>query len=137
MGLNLGPLLIHSNDFLTKEVVIEGYRTLLLFFHQLTFGLKSIKLKSIEHDYIRTLSLSLTSYAKFSQSGRHQGRTQQVGPWFNYCLLPPCKPFLPTLVTYANYVKTRMYESRIWSENFAECLRKRQPRKRQPNQMRM
>ena len=55
MGLNLGPLLIHSDDFLTKEVVFEGYTTLLLFFHQLTFGLKSIKLKSIELDYIRTL----------------------------------------------------------------------------------
>ena len=68
MGLNLGPLLIHSNDFLTKEVVIEGYRTLLLFFHQLTFGLKSIKLKSIELDYIRTFNVSVLQVMPSSPS---------------------------------------------------------------------
>ena len=42
-GLNLGPLVIHSDAFLTHltpQVLIEGYLTSLLLLYQLTFGIR-------------------------------------------------------------------------------------------------
>ena len=63
--------MINSDALLTEltwQVLIVGYLTSLL-----TFGLRSL-----EHDFLGSQSLSPVSNAKLGQSGRHQSRSQKV-----------------------------------------------------------
>ena len=71
-GLNLGPLVIDSDAFLTEQVLIKGYLTSLSLVHQLTLDLY------LDWLYKDLKSLSLTSNVKLAQSGRHETVTQAV-----------------------------------------------------------
>ena len=54
--------MIHSDALMTEltwQVLIDRYLTSLLLVHQLNFGLWMIYLKSIEHNYIRILKVSV------------------------------------------------------------------------------
>ena len=52
------------------QVLIDGYLTPLLFVYQLTFGLKRIQLKLIEHDYIRIFKVSVFQSMRISTVGK-------------------------------------------------------------------
>ena len=69
----LVALLLKWHAFPTElpwQVLIDGYLTPLLFMYQLTFGLKRIQLKLIEHDYIRIFKVSVFQAMRISTVGK-------------------------------------------------------------------
>ena len=69
----LTPLYLAAGSATAGQVLIQGSLTQLFFMHQLTFGLRGterILLKSIEHDYIRIIKVSVFPEMGISKIGK-------------------------------------------------------------------